>query len=193
MADFLEDVKNDLTKAWDDTKDIFEKAKDDYEATEEADEQAANDYHDLFAWADGDLLAYPYQDENASDKDKAMRTLVTLKIHDQNIDSPVDGTVVSVDPIQNVIIVQTPMGNQLGLKVCTHSVDFEKDAKILVSVGQKVRQGDTLVHFIQPIEAKSKLFAVTPIDQVLYREGYKPRQSLGKVSQGEPVLVRSAK
>ncbi len=193
MADFLETMKNDLEKAWDDTKDTFEQAKNDYEAAEEANMEAANDYHDLFAWADGDLLAYPYSDPNASDKDKAMRTLITIKVHDQNINAPVSGTVISVDPKQNIIVIQTPMGNRLGLKICTGSVDFEKDAKILVSAGQKVREGDTLVHFIAPVQAKSKLFAIDPVDQILYKEGYKQRSQLGKVSQGEPVLSRSIK
>ncbi|MBF0580140.1 PTS glucose transporter subunit IIA [Erysipelotrichaceae bacterium RD49] len=175
-----------------DTKDTFEQAKKEYEATEEANMKAADDYHDLFAWADGDLLAYPYSDPNASDQDKMMQTLITMKVKDQNINAPVSGTVISVDPKQNIIVIQTPMGNRLGLKICTGAVDFEKDAKILVSPGQKVREGDTLVHFIAPVEAKSKLFAIDSVDKILYQEGYQPRSELGKVSQGEPLLSRPA-
>ncbi len=184
MANFFEKLKED-------TKDFFESAKDSFEDEAAAQDKELSGYHDLFAWADGTLLAKPYLDENASDKDKQMKTLLVLKMRSDRLLAPCDGTVVKVEPDQNTIVIRTDGGTDLGLKVCVGSVSFEKDAEIAAEAGQKVRKGDVLVTFTKPVEAKSKLFTLTPEDYVLYQEGYLPVPSADTVRSGDPLLTKS--
>lgn len=186
MAEFFEKLK-------DDAHDFFENVKDSFEQEAENQDQELSNYHDLFSWADGTLLAKPYLDQNPSKKDKQMKTLLVLKMYGDKLLAPCDGTIVKVEPAQNTIVIRTPAGTDLGLKVCVGSVSFEKDASIAAEAGQQVKKGDVLVTFANPVEAKSKLFTLTPEDYVLYQEGYLPVPGAENVKSGDALLTRQSK
>lgn len=185
MADFFEKLKEGAEDVWDSAKKTFER--------DAADENAAlSTYHDLFSWADGSMLALPYQEKEISEKDKQMQTLAVMLVKDKNLVAPCAGTVVKIEPAENTIILKTGPYDELGIKVCVGSVSFEKDARILVSAGQQVEKGDTLVHFEHPIEAKSKLFVLSPETYAMAKSALMPAAKPGAIHHGE-LIITSAK
>lgn len=177
MSDFLGKMKEEAEKVWDEAKSAFEN-----EALRE--NESLRPYHDLFAWADGSLLALP---QAVQPDEKGMHTIAKMLIRGQNLVSPCDGTVVSIDKTSNTIVLKTLSGREIGVKVCVGAVDFTEAAQILVQTGQTVRVGQTLVHFETPIEARSKLFLINPDDSQAVAS-MKPEVGSGEVRQGDRLL-----
>lgn len=186
MADFFEKLKQDAENVWDKTKEAF--------AEEAQDEQAlTQSYHDLFAWADGTLLATPYNSDAISPKDQAMKTIAVMIVKDDNLVAPVRAVVDKVVPEQNEISLRLGTGQVLTIKVCVGTLSFVTDAHILVKEGQEVQMGEALVHFDQPIEAKSKLMLTSAQSlEEFAMDGYIPAKEPGTIQKGEILITRRA-
>lgn len=185
MSDFFETLKNDA-------KDFLTSAKNAFEGEAAAENQELNAYHDLFSWADGTLLATPYTEQDASEKDQQMKTIAVMLAKTQNLSAPADGTIIRIEPDQNLIVERLKDGYELGIKVCVGSVSFEKQAEILVKTGESVRKGQPLVHFDEPIAAKSKLLLTSeqPLEDFA-GAGYVPAAKPGEIRGGE-IIIRKA-
>lgn len=181
MNEFFEKLKEDAENIWDGAKEAFEKEAD-------RENESLEPFHDLFAWADGSLLALP---ESPEKDQKGFHTLAKMVIRDQNIVSPCDGVIQAVEPASNTLVIRTSSGQELGIKVCVGAVSFEKSAHILVDPGQKVAAGETLVHFEAPIKAKSKLFLIHPERDAGSAAALKPAARDNTVHQGD--LLRSSR
>lgn len=185
MSDFFEKLK-------DGAEDLWDKAKETFEGETEAENQALSGYHDLFAWADGTLLATPFTAKELSEKDAQMKTIATMMVKDSSVVAPCDATVVSIDIPANTIVLQTGKDQQLAIKVCVSSIHFDQDATVLVKAGQKVARGEPLVRFTHPIEAKSKLLLTSP--QTLEEfagQGYVPAVAPGQIKKGEIIIQKA--
>lgn len=190
MNEFFNRLKEGAEKIGDDVKEVWDSAKESFEQ-EAADENAAlSGYHDLFAWADGSLLAMPYTDEQISSKDAQMKTLAVLLVRDRIVVSPCAATVARIEPAENTIVLDTDDGTALAIKVCLSAVSFESDADILVSIGQSVTRGQPLVEFRHPIEAKSKLLLLEPKTFGAFKKlGFLPAAEPGSISKDEIVIT----
>lgn len=194
MSDFLNHLKEDVEKGGEEIKDVWDHAKESFEADAAAENAELDSYHDLFAWADGSLLALPFDEKEISQKDQEMRTLAVMAVKDQSICAPADGVIESIDLPQNTIVIKTSPVNTLAIKVCVSTVSFEKDATILVHPGQDVQAGQPLVRFAHPIEAKSKLMLVEPKTFADFKgAGYVPNHEPGVIGRNEIIITTQPK
>lgn len=154
MSDILNDLKNDAHKVWDDVKEAVHSVGENEEAYLDAS-------HDLFAWANGDLLSMPFAG-NASEKDQRMKTLAVMMVKDKKLVSPVAGTVEAVSLPDNTITIAMNDGTVLTIKVCPGCVKLADEAQIVVKPGQSVKPGETLAEFAAPVQTKSKLLLTKP-------------------------------
>lgn len=194
MADFFETLKADLHKGAEDIKNGWDHFKDDLKDSAESmgeDERQrilADDA--LYSWSTGNVLAYPLWDNNAAEKDTMMKTMATIMMKDDKVVSPCNGVIGSVDEDSNTIAIVIGEDIIVAVKVCTGSVDFSKDAKILVKQGDAVKAGQTLVQFDKELEAKSKLLLVRPdTAEELAKLGFKPTGTTGEVKAGQPLVT----
>lgn len=155
MNAFLEKLKTDASDLWQRTREAAQQIKDQELGNLDA-------WHDLYAWADGSVMEYPFEQEEPSAKDEKMKTLVTVAMKDDKIVAPCSGLIVSISRKNNTIGISPAPDQIVALKVCTHCADFEKDAQIAVHEGQWVHTGQILVSFDKPVESKSKLLLVRP-------------------------------
>ncbi len=195
MADFFETLENDMKKGadaikkgWDDFTGSLKMAAEDMGKDERAHLEAENA---LYTWADGDIHDYPYYFEHPADKDKIMRTLATIMMDDDELVSPCNGVIASIDEENNVIAIALEKEVVVAVKVCTSCVDFAKDAQIMVKQGEFVRLGQVLVRFSKKMQAKSKLLLVEPADTEAFKTlGFKPTAAKGTMEAGTKAISK---
>lgn len=190
MSNFFENLKNDAEKGWDDLKDTVERVDKDYK---ENFENNVNDWHNLYSWADGDLVSFPVFDENPSAKDKTMQTLAYMMMKDNELVSPAAGTVTGIDEDNNTIAINLSDKLTVAVKVCVGSVSLKSpdEAKILVQEGETVKKGQPLVQFASTLEAKTKMLltATGTLEQFRALEE-KPARAAGPVKKGDLLITK---
>lgn len=195
MADFFDTLKQDMEKGadaikkgWDEFTGSLKMAATDLGKDEKAHLEAENA---MYTWADGDVLNYPYWAEEAGEKDTLMRTLATIMMHDDELVSPCNGVIASVDVKDNTIAISLSHELTVAVKVCTSCADFSKDADILVKQGDFVKLGQPLVKFSQKLKAKTKLLLVSPESTADFKNaGYKPTASTGTLEAGTKIISK---
>lgn len=184
MADIFETIKNDARKVWDDLKGDVEVLGEDLKAHDDAENV-------IYSWTNGDLLSFPYFADNASDKDRMMRSLAVMMMKDDQLVSPCDGTIASVQADHNTIAIALNKEIILAVKVCTSCADFTKDAQILVHPGEQVRQGQVLLRFDKAVQSKTKLLLAAPDTTQAFKElGFAPQMEPGAVQAGAKLISR---
>ena len=195
MADFFETLENDMRKGadeirkgWDAFKGSLKMAAFDLGQNEKEHLEAENA---IYTWTDGDVEDFPYFFAGASTKDQAMRTLATMMMRDDRLVSPCNGVVASIDENNNTIAIVVNDEVIVAVKVCTGSVDFSKEATILVKQGEFIHLGQPLVQFNQKMHAKTKLLLVKPACTIdLKAMGFKPAASKGTQQAGTKLISK---
>lgn len=148
---------------------------------------------DILAWASGDVLRYPYQDEEVSEKDRKMRSLAVMHISDQGLYAPMAGTITAIDAAHNQLTIHNDSGLALTIKVCKSCVSLETGANMLVHAGQQVEAGDQLVDFGAVVHTKSKLLLAQPMPMDEFKAlGYTPAHPCSLIEKGALLLTRKA-
>lgn len=138
MSNFFENLKNDAEKGWDDLKDSVERVDDAYR---ENFENNTSDWHNLYSWADGDLIDLPVFSDNPSAKDKTMQTLAYMMMKDNELVSPADGTVTGIDEDNNTIAINLSDKLTVAVKVCVSAVSLKSPEE--ARSGRRSRQERT--------------------------------------------------
>lgn len=186
MSDFFETLKNDAEKGWDAVK---EAARDIHDETEEN----LDDWHNLYGWANGDLVSFPVFSDSPSAKDQEMKTLAVMMIKDRELVSPASGTVTAVDVDNNLIAINISDKLTVAVKVCTGAVSLSSDlAHVQVKPGESVTKGQPLVKFSRLLEAKSKMIltATGTWDQFKALEE-KPAREAGAIAKGDLLITKA--
>lgn len=191
MSNFFENLKNDAEKGWDDLKDSVERVDDAYR---ENFENNTSDWHNLYSWADGDLIDLPVFSDNPSAKDKTMQTLAYMMMKDNELVSPADGTVTGIDEDNNTIAINLSDKLTVAVKVCVSAVSLKspEEARILVQEGEAVKKGQPLVKFARTLEAKTKMLltATGTLEQFRALEEKSAREA-GAVKKGDLLITKA--
>lgn len=185
MNSFFEKLKDDASDLWQRTREAAAQIKDQEIGSLDA-------WHDLFAWADGSVMAYPFEQEDSSEKDQKLKTLAVMELKDDKIVSPCSGIVVSVSEKNNTIGISPAPEQIVAVKICPKCASLKKD-DILVKDGQWVHTGQVLAQFHQPVQGKSKLLLVKPETWKQAKDnGAASARTAGAVSKGD-LLIHNTK
>ncbi len=171
---FWEKLKTDAREFGEGIKEGFEK-----EALKQ--QEATQNYHDLFAWADGSLIALPEKPEDGQ------KNLLCLHIHTQRICAPCTGIFEGVDAQTHTLLMESDGGLELGLRM-----EGENPCKglghLLVKPGEKITQGQPIIEFEQPVEMDSRLIEFGKNNQSQAKPTVRPQNGVQEVRMGDRIL-----
>ncbi len=140
-------------KLKDDAKAFGEGVKEGFEKESLKQEEALANFHDLFAWADGALIALPTVDKAGE------KSLLRLHVKTQKICAPCSGIFEGMDTKSHTLLLESDGGMKLGLQMEGEN-PCQGEEHLLVRPGEKIVQGQPLIEFEKPVEMDSRLYQI---------------------------------